>query len=313
MVAVNPSLRSPELPEEKEAFFSKIVELAADSILAINEDLKLVFFNQEAERTFGYKSEEIIGQHINKLIPSEYHDRHNAHIKEFLSKNIVSRLMNMRGNVEVKGQRKDGSIFFCEVSLIKVGVQTGIFLAAILRDITKSKETEKKLKNLAEIDALTGLMNRGTIENVLRREIERAFRYEKNLAFLMLDIDYFKKVNDTYGHEMGDVVLKRLAGICLDNIREVDFIGRWGGEEFVILMPEIDTKGVSIAAEKLRRLIESQPIELANNENIQITVSIGGALFQRSNPQWEFLYKEADKALYQAKEKGRNRFCMADV
>jgi PAS domain S-box-containing protein len=221
MITVDPSLRFPELPDEKESFFSKIVELAADSILAINEDLKLVFFNQEAEKTFGYKSEEIIGQHINKLIPTEYHETHNKHIKEFLSKNIVSRLMNMRSNIEVKGQRKDGSIFFCEVSIIKVGMRTGVFLVAILRDITKSKEAEKKLRNLAEIDALTGIMNRGTIENILRREIERASRYDKNLALLMLDIDHFKKVNDTFGHDIGDIVLKNLTLICLDNIREV--------------------------------------------------------------------------------------------
>ncbi len=312
MKTIDLGSKFPGLPEEKEFFFSKVVELAADSILAINEEMELVFFNKEAEKTFGYESEEIIGQHINKLIPTEYHERHNKHIRNFLNEKIVSRLMSVRGDVEVKGLRKDNTVFFCEISILKVGTQEGILLVAILRDITKRKELEKKLKNLAEIDALTGLMNRGTIENVLRREIERASRYDKNLALLMIDIDYFKKVNDTFGHDMGDFVLKHLSLVCLDNIREVDFIGRWGGEEFVILMPEIDAKGVIVVAEKLRSSIEKQPIKFQTDEKIQITVSIGGALFKKSNPQWEFLYKEADTALYKAKKQGRNRFCIAD-
>ncbi len=311
METLDPSFNIQGSLKEKEAFFSKIVELAADSILTIDEDLKLVFFNKEAEKTFGYQSKEIIGQHINKLIPPEYHEKHNDHIKSFLSGKVVSRLMNMRSNIEVKGLKKDGTIFFCEVSIIKVGMQANVYLTAILRDITDSKEIEKKLKNLAEVDALTGIMNRGTIENLLKREIERASRYDKNLAFLMIDIDHFKKVNDTYGHEVGDITLKHLAQICRNNIREVDFIGRWGGEEFAILMPEIDSKGVFVVAEKLRMSIENQPVDLQTNNKIKITISIGGALFKKSNPKWEFLYKEADAALYKAKEQGRNRFCMA--
>ena len=189
---------------------------------------------------------------------------------------------------------------------------TDILLVAIIRDITESKEFEKKLKHLAEIDSLTGIMNRGTIESVLRREIERASRYDSKLALLMLDIDHFKKVNDTFGHDMGDFVLKHLTMICLDNIREVDFMGRWGGEEFVIIMPEVDAKGVLVVAEKLRKSIENQPVELQLDEKIPFTVSIGGALFKKSNPHWESLYKEADTALYKAKEQGRNRFCMVE-
>ncbi len=305
-------MKFPDFSEEKETFFSKIVELAADSILAINEDMKIVFFNKEAEKTFGYKSQEIIGEHINKLIPAEYHEQHNRHIKEFSKNGVVARLMNDRNEVDVKGLKKSGAVFFCEISLIKVGMKAGTFLVAILRDITKSKENEKKLQNLAEIDALTGIMNRGTIENVLRREFERATRYDKNLALLILDIDHFKKVNDAFGHDMGDFVLKHLTLICRDNIREVDSIGRWGGEEFVVLMPEIDSKGVFVVAEKLRTSIENQPIEFDSGEKIQITISIGGAFYKKSNPKWELLFKEADKALYQAKEQGRNRFCMAE-
>ena len=88
----------------------------------------------------------------------------------------------------------------------------------------------------------------------------------------MLDIDHFKKVNDTFGHDIGDIVLKNLTQICLDNIREVDFMGRWGGEEFVVLMPEIDAKGVIVVAEKLRKSIENHPIEIPDKQNIQITV-----------------------------------------
>lgn len=170
-------------------------------------------------------------------------------------------MISARSDIEVKELRKYNTVFFYEISILKVGTREGVVLVAILRDTTKRKELEKKLKNLAEIDALTGLMNRGAIENVLKREIVRATRYDKNLALFMLDIDHFKKVNHTYGHDMGDFVLKHLTLICLDNIREVDFIGRWGGKEFFVLMPKVEAKSFTVVAEKLRSSIEKHPIE----------------------------------------------------
>jgi len=295
---------------QNEIFFSKVVELAADAILAINKDIKLIYLNKEAEKMFGYSQGEIIGRHLNILIPLEFRAVHDNHIRKFLEEDTVARLMNDRQNVEVKGLRKNGSQFFAEISILKIPGEEETILAAIIRDISHSKELENKLRDFAEHDALTGIMNRRVIEDTIKKDIERASRYNKPLSLLMMDIDYFKKVNDTFGHDVGDSVLKHLTDISKRNLREVDSFGRWGGEEFVVLLPEIDLNGARVVAEKLRTSIEKTPLKINENEKVSYTVSIGGVTFNQSMKSWETLFKLADDALYQAKEQGRNQVCM---
>ncbi len=296
---------------QNETFFSKIVELAADAILAIDKNMKLIYLNKEAEKTFGYSHDEIIGQHLNTLISPEFHADHDKHIRKFLEEDAISRLMNDRQNVEVKGLRKDGSQFFAEISIIKIQQDGETLVAGIIRDISNSKELEKKLRDFAEHDALTGIMNRRMIENALKKDIERASRYNTPLSLLMMDIDHFKKVNDTFGHDIGDLVLKHLTSISKSNLREVDSFGRWGGEEFVVLLPEIDLKDVRVVAEKLRASIEKNPLIINDNEKVSYTISIGGVVFSKSIESWETFFKLADNALYQAKEQGRNQVCIS--
>jgi len=298
---------------EKGIFFSKVVELAADSIIAVDKNMKLIFFNSEAEKTFGYSQDEIIGQHLNTLIPSEFHEVHDKHVRKFLEESTVARLMNDRQNVEVKGLRKNGNQFFAEISIIKIPQEDGFILAGIIRDISNSKKLEKKLRDFAEHDSLTGIMNRRMIENVLKKDLERASRYNKPLSLLMMDIDHFKKVNDTFGHDVGDLVLKHLTDVSKSNLREVDSFGRWGGEEFVVLLPEIDLKDARVVAEKLRTSIENTPLKINENEKVSYTISIGGAAFSKSMDSWETFFKLADNALYQAKEQGRNQVCIGSL
>jgi diguanylate cyclase (GGDEF)-like protein len=139
------------------------------------------------------------------------------------------------------------------------------------------------------------------------QEIARSVRYASPLAAFMLDIDLFKKVNDTYGHKAGDLVLKKLAGIILEALREVDIAGRIGGEEFAILLPETDGHQALEVAERLRQLAENASIQLENGLPLKFTVSIGIATLVGKEMNIDTLLNQADQAMYQAKNSGRNK------
>lgn len=159
----------------------------------------------------------------------------------------------------------------------------------------------------AVTDALTGLGNRRQFDARFTGEVERARRYGKIFSLLLLDIDHFKRVNDLHGHDAGDVVLKALAGILLEQVREVDFVARYGGEEFAVILPETDGPGAKLVAERIRRAIASAPFPLPAGSEIGVTASIGLAAYPECGDTVEDLLRHADQALYVAKEGGRNR------
>ena len=170
---------------------------------------------------------------------------------------------------------------------------------------------QQKLEYQASTDALTGLANRRAFTTRAEQELARANRYGGELSILMVDIDFFKKVNDTYGHQVGDIVLKELADILLRALRDIDFAARFGGEEFVVLLPGTNAENALKTAERLRVLVGDARIPLQQGGVVKITVSIGVASYSASaNNSIEKLIYEADKALYMAKGTGRNKVCM---
>lgn len=170
---------------------------------------------------------------------------------------------------------------------------------------------QQELEHLASTDALTGLANRRTLMLRAEQELARAKRYGSELSLLMADIDFFKKVNDTYGHQAGDIVLKKLAGVFLLALRDIDFAARFGGEEFVLLLPETNAKNALKTAERLRASVNAIQISLPQGELVKCTISIGVASYSSSgNDSVEKLISGADKALYAAKETGRNKVCL---
>jgi len=176
---------------------------------------------------------------------------------------------------------------------------------------TKVKElqkTQEKLKQMAVTDGLTGLHNYRSFMHQLHMEISRSERFHLPVSLVMLDIDFFKDYNDTYGHPNGDKVLKSFAELVKKNIREVDFFARYGGEEFSIILPGTDKKSAVKAAEKLRLIVEKKSFPMENkNETGKITISLGVAAFPDDAEDEKKLIRLADKALYQAKRNGRNR------
>ncbi len=163
-----------------------------------------------------------------------------------------------------------------------------------------------EVQQLAVTDSLTGLNNRRHLFVLAEREFERAQRYANPLAIMMLDLDFFKRVNDTYGHAIGDHVLCMVAERCVGNLREVDILGRYGGEEFVVLLPETNLASASIVAERLCRLIGDEPVETEKGP-VSVSVSIGVAPLDDDCPSFDALLERADQALYDAKERGRNQ------
>ncbi len=185
-------------------------------------------------------------------------------------------------------------------------------LNARITSIIRTKSLQEELRILSITDPLTGCYNRSYLNEHLTTEIKRARRYKHALSMILCDIDFFKKVNDTYGHQAGDHVLKELI-ICIKKLfrDKIDWISRYGGEEFIIILPETDNIGGRSFAEKVRAAVSLMKINLADNRKISITASFGAVSFTPDTPEKkitpELMIKEADKCLYQAKAEGRNR------
>ena len=160
-------------------------------------------------------------------------------------------------------------------------------------------------------DPLTKVHNRRYLERRLDEEVARSLRYSLDLSILLLDIDHFKRVNDTYGHQAGDVTLSTIGSLIKEALRDLDVVARYGGEEFLVICTNTAINGAALVAERLRKLVESNPIRIQNSSGesqfIHITVSVGVACLSVSVNSKELLVKESDKALYHAKGQGRNR------
>ncbi len=158
------------------------------------------------------------------------------------------------------------------------------------------EEKNKLLEEIANLDSLSGLKNRHFFNTRLEEETERANRYNKKLSLILLDIDYFKRVNDTYGHDIGDKVIKEIANMLQTSIRKSDVVARWGGEEFAILMPETDLDEAFLVGEKIRSMAESLDYSFGE----KVTISLGVATWTKFDTI-EILFKRVDKVLYRAK------------
>lgn len=174
-------------------------------------------------------------------------------------------------------------------------------------DITKRKALEGSLVKLSREDPLTGLHNRRTILDLLDEEIQRGQRYKHPVSLLMMDLDHFKKINDQWGHPAGDEVLKSFAAQCLAVMRENDKMGRFGGEEFVMVLPETGQQDALLVAERIRKITSEMAVQSKRGaEQIHVTVSIGVTTTSEGDDA-EAVIARADEAMYQAKAAGRNR------
>ncbi|MDH5654506.1 MAG: GGDEF domain-containing protein [Spirochaetia bacterium] len=195
------------------------------------------------------------------------------------------------------------SISFIAKSLMNKQKRTENLLREYQQQLeAKVDERTKELENIAFRDPLTHLLNRRKFSEILENQINRSERYTEPFALLICDIDYFKKINDRYGHQIGDEVLLKFSMYLINNLRNSDSCARWGGEEFIILLPQNNLKEAEITAEKLRKGLENLEII----DEINITISTGITSFSKSDNSNQMV-KRADDALYIAKESGRNK------
>jgi diguanylate cyclase (GGDEF)-like protein len=186
-------------------------------------------------------------------------------------------------------------------------IQTLNTFAHLAASAIESARLRDQLQDLAITDKLTGLRNRRLFDERLAEEILRATRYGKQLSLLLLDIDDFKRINDTRGHAAGDRVLQSLGRSLPGQLRQIDLAARYGGEEFAIVLPETDAIGAKLVGERIRRMVADTPVSLADGGEINLTVSVGVACFPLGGDCAESLVEHADKALYAAKRAGKNR------
>ena len=256
---------------------------------------------------------------IQTSIESEKNKLSNAILSVKEKEKVVESLINLQKNkqLEFEKTKKDLEILNSQIEeqksnlLIKEDIisdQKNIISALVILSIIiialglNGLRLNKLLKNLSQTDALSGLYNRRFMNKKLEEEIMKFQRYETPFSLLLLDIDYFKIINDTFGHDKGDLVIKKISSLMQTHIRNTDICARWGGEEFLILASNSDLNGALILANNIRELIENCEFEI----NSYVTVSIGVSTMTKSLDQ-ESLLKLVDNALYKAKEKGRNR------
>jgi diguanylate cyclase (GGDEF)-like protein/PAS domain S-box-containing protein len=281
-------------------------------ILVLDRDLKIQRWNRWMEINSGLSSESVLNRHIFEIFPNLDTPKFRRSCKSVLS----------FGNFSFFSQKLHGYLFPFKVSGylgsdFEYMQQTCVmgplrdendeikYLFIYVQDVTEVASFQKKLMDLNVRDSLTGIYNRRFMENKLREEFMRSRRYSGDFSIIMLDIDHFKTVNDTYGHQCGDFILKSLSSRISSLIRNVDYFARYGGEEFCCMLPETPLKSAIIVAERFRTAI----MELDNvydGTSIKITISLGVAGMDNSIKTPEELVQRADEALYRAKRNGRN-------
>ena len=289
--------RTRELRDSEARTLSILQNAPVPMTVTRRADGVLVYVNGPASSAAGFSRESLLGK------PAQTHYRDPADRERLYA---TYRAQGMLRDFETCLLDKDGSERWILISMVPIVYDGAPADLATIIDITERKAMEEALRRLATTDALTGVSNRGHFMHCAAAEVERGLRYGRPLAMLMLDIDHFKRINDRYGHSAGDAAIRGLTAACTDIVRQQDLIGRLGGEEFGILMPETDLEAARRLAERLRAHIAALELVLPQHGLVRMTASFGVSALHAGDSV-DQLIARADQALYASKNAGRDR------
>jgi diguanylate cyclase (GGDEF)-like protein len=289
-------------------FFSKWLEKVKTTphgmIAIVDSKMNLLAREPALENMLGKKIDNsIIKDFIASNITQTWHSGKDIILDKENSIYSLRKVDNSPFVVVVAESNEDWQESWRKQVVVSILILITLWIMAwkILQHYIQTLENEKKLELMSLTDQLTGLYNRHKLHQVFTSEINRSNRFEEIFGIILLDLDLFKNVNDNYGHDVGDLVLKEISQILKDNIRISDTLGRWGGEEFLIILPQIDLEGAVVLAQKLRKEIENHQFSIVG----KMTASFGIAYYRKGDDE-NSIIKRADEALYKAKEMGRN-------
>jgi diguanylate cyclase (GGDEF)-like protein/PAS domain S-box-containing protein len=286
-----------------QSYAQAVQEVAEFGIYLLDDQGLIQSWNHGASNLTGYSEAEVLGQPFDFLFnAAAVADKLPQQTLEFARANRHHRDEQAR-------RKKNGEPLMALCTLDAIRDDSGRVLAyvEVFSDITRQKEREAALYQRATRDALTGLANRGHFTEMASLEIERARRFNDPLSIALLDLDFFKRVNDNYGHDAGDLALITFAKVCQEMTRKIDLVGRIGGEEVAILLPRANKEPAYEMLQRLRLRLMECPVRTNDGKEFGLTVSIGLASLNPDIRDLRELLRNADAALYRAKREGRNR------
>lgn len=295
-----------QIQQEQQERLHAIVDTALDAVVQIDEGGLIKGWNRQAERIFGWAQREALGRQMQELIvPPRFREAHRAGMQHFLHTGDGA-VLNRR--IEIVALHRNGHEFPIELAITPNKHHGRYEFSAFIRDITEKKHSEELIWNQANFDALTALPNRRMFGDRLEQELKKSHRAALPLALLFIDLDHFKEVNDSLGHEAGDLLLIESARRIVSCVRESDTVARLGGDEFTVILSEVeDVNSVERVAQTIIQRLHA-PFQLGD-ETAYVSASIGITLYPADAKEVNGLIKNADQAMYVAKNTGRNRFC----
>jgi diguanylate cyclase (GGDEF)-like protein/PAS domain S-box-containing protein len=296
------------LSDKDRATYQEILENVADGVYFVDRERRITYWNRGASEISGHPRESVIG-HTCPMGPLQHVDMEGHRLCQTACPLSYVLADGQPRQADVLLRHRDGHRVPVRVSVRPIRSKTGEVTGAVetFTDITSQLAVERRaaeLERLAFIDMLTGLGSRQFGERQLESALSELDRHGRGFGMLMLDIDDFKRVNDTWGHETGDAVLRAVGRTLAGAARAEDFVARWGGEEFLVLVRETSVPGLVSAGERIRRMVSASSVPLAQAQ-VGVTVSVGGTIAHPGETALELL-RRADVLLYKSKERGRN-------
>lgn len=304
---LHPEANPPD--DSASSFHERLLDSLHDAVYFVDTERRIRYWNKGAELLTGYSASEAVGRHCSDNFLMHVNEQGCSLCLEGcpLARTIAD---GKRRGIEVYLRHKLGHRVPVEVRVAPIMDGAGRIVGAVevFSDVTSKKNVERRvgeLENLAYRDTLTGVPNRRYVELKVKQAIQEVEEFGRSMGLLMIDVDHFKQVNDTYGHEIGDDALCAVCKTLTHNLRSGDTVGRWGGEEFLVIVADVNLASLGAFAEKCRMLIAESAIPV-KDEHLAITVSLGATLI-RSGDSEQTNIKRADELMYASKMSGRNQ------